>query len=228
MCPSRRTDSSSGPKKPHFCCFSWKWRSNCRGRKYTHLHSTNLRPPPPPIKTVYMAQKSEFVCHKIRSLYAIEVGSYTRLSVKVPLFQGIVMPYDPSFMAYCGSICFANMGGGGGQNYFHSRATHPPFPKPKGGRVLGGGGGFEASTKEEGWAIYDSASPKVSHKRVFTLICSQPGRASTGFLLRFFSHFQDSSCGFSALNRVNARLCNTLTLSPKPGVSQSPSQSLRP
>ena len=33
----------------------------------------------------------------VRMLYAIKVGSYTIFSVKVPLFQGIFMPHDPSF-----------------------------------------------------------------------------------------------------------------------------------
>ena len=38
--------------------------------------------------------------------------------MKVPLVGGIFTPYDPHFMAYFGSIVFANMGGGGGQNCF--------------------------------------------------------------------------------------------------------------
>ena len=38
--------------------------------------------------------------------------------MKVPSFQGICTPYDPSFYGYFGAIFFANMGGGGGQNYF--------------------------------------------------------------------------------------------------------------
>ena len=56
-----------------------------------------LKTTPTPIKTVRMAQKGEFVCHKSRSSYAIKVGSCTTFSVKVPLFQGIFTPYDPSF-----------------------------------------------------------------------------------------------------------------------------------
>ena len=55
----------------------------------------------------------------------MKVGSYTILSVKVPLFQGIFKPYDPLFMAYFGSIFFANVGGGGGQNYFKKRTPKP-------------------------------------------------------------------------------------------------------
>ena len=39
--------------------------------------------------------------------------------MEVPLFQVIFTPYDPSFMVYFGVIFLANMGGGGGQNYFH-------------------------------------------------------------------------------------------------------------
>ena len=59
--------------------------------------STNWRPPPPPMKTVHVAQKSGLVCHKSRSLYATKVGSYTIFSVKVRLFQWIFTPYNPSF-----------------------------------------------------------------------------------------------------------------------------------
>ena len=71
------------------------------------------------IKTVQMAQKSGFVCHKSRSLYSIKVCSYTIFSVKVPLFQRIFTPYDPSLMAYFGrSVFFANMGGRCDQNWF--------------------------------------------------------------------------------------------------------------
>ena len=66
-----------------------------------------------------MAQKGGFVRHKSRSLYAIKVGSCTTFSVKVPLSQGILRHTTPHFMVYLGVICFANMGGGGGQNYFH-------------------------------------------------------------------------------------------------------------
>ena len=44
-------------------------------------------------------------------------------------------------------------------------------------------------------------SPKVSHKRVFTLIGWQPGNANTGF------------CNISATSSANTFLCNTLALS---------------
>ena len=63
-------------------------------------------------------KKGGFVCHKSRSSYAIKVGACTPFSVKVPLFQGIFMPYDPSFYGIFWGHFFANMGGGGGQNYF--------------------------------------------------------------------------------------------------------------
>ena len=59
-----------------------------------------------------------FVCHKSRSSYAVKVGWCTTFSVKVPLFQGIFTPYDPSFYGIFWGHIFANMGGGGGQNYF--------------------------------------------------------------------------------------------------------------
>ena len=64
-----------------------------------------------------MPLKSEFVCHKSR-------GSRTIFSVKVPLFQGIFTLCDPSFLWHMlGAYFFANMGGGGCRNCFH---TNPP------------------------------------------------------------------------------------------------------
>ena len=54
--------------------------------------------------------------------------------MKVPLFQGILRHTTPHFMAYFGVIVFANMGGGGGQNYFHycagSRSGQDPSCRP--------------------------------------------------------------------------------------------------
>ena len=38
----------------------------------------------------------------------MKVGWCTTIYVKVPLFQGIFAPYDPSFMAYFGSIVLGN------------------------------------------------------------------------------------------------------------------------
>ena len=59
-----------------------------------------------------------------RSSYAIKVGSCTIFSVKVPLFQRIFTPYDPSFYGIFGSTLFANMGSGGGQNCFQNGTNH--------------------------------------------------------------------------------------------------------
>ena len=52
---------------------------------------------------------------RIRS-YAIKVGSYTKLSVKIPLFQGIFCHASPDYMACFGVTFFADMGGGGCRN----------------------------------------------------------------------------------------------------------------
>ena len=53
-----------------------------------------------------MPQKSEFVCRKVES--------YTILSVKVPLLQGILTRHTtPHSMAYFGRILFANLWGVG-------------------------------------------------------------------------------------------------------------------
>ena len=54
-----------------------------------------------------------FALVRIKENFVHHIGTF---SVKVPLFQGIFTPYDPLFY---GSIFFANMGGGGGQNCFH-------------------------------------------------------------------------------------------------------------
>ena len=56
-----------------------------------------LKTTPTPNKNGLYGIKGGFVRHKSRSLYAIKVGSCTTFSVKVPLFQGIFTPYDPSF-----------------------------------------------------------------------------------------------------------------------------------
>ena len=76
-----------------------------------------LKTKQPPIKTAHMARKSGFVWHKSRSSCAIKVGSCI-FSLKIPLFQGIFTPYDPSFYGIFWGIFFANMGGGCCQKYF--------------------------------------------------------------------------------------------------------------
>ena len=53
---------------------------------------------------------SEFVCHKSRFMHHILCVS--------PCIKGFLRHTTPHFMAYFGVIFFANMGDGGGQNYF--------------------------------------------------------------------------------------------------------------
>ena len=59
------------------------------------------------------------------------------------------------------------------------------------------------------WSCLSSASPRVSHKRVFTLICWQPGSANTGYC----SIWAISRCGISGVNSANTPLCDTLAFS---------------
>ena len=66
--------------------------------------------------------------------------------------------------------------------------------------------GFKADYFQNGKV---AASPKVSHKRVFTLIRWQPGSANTGFL-QHLSHFWLRILG---VNSANTLLCDTLALS---------------
>ena len=47
---------------------------------------------------------------------------------KTLYFEGFLRHTTPHFMAYSGSIFFANMGGGGGQNYFQLWALGPRGP----------------------------------------------------------------------------------------------------
>ena len=60
----------------------------------------------------------------------------------------------------------------------------------------------------------NSASPKVSHKRVFTLTCWQPRSANTGFC----SASDISSCGFRA-SRARTPFCAILWRSPRYSMS---------
>ena len=58
-------------------------------------------------------QQTRLILHTSRGSCAIKVGSYTRFSVKVPLFQGISMPHDPSFYGiFGGRFCFLIWGVG--------------------------------------------------------------------------------------------------------------------
>ena len=56
--------------------------------------------------------------------------------------------------------------------------------------------------------MFVSAIPKVSHKRVFTLIRWQPGSGNAGFC----STWAISSCECSGINSANTLLCDTLAL----------------
>ena len=51
-------------------------------------------------------------------------GLYAIFSVEIPEFQPTFMPYRPPLYGIFWVHFFANMGGGGGQNYFHSPKFH--------------------------------------------------------------------------------------------------------
>ena len=74
-----------------------------------HALVNKLKTTPTPNKNGSYGKKSRgSYGHKSRSLHAIKVGSYTLFSVKVRLFQRIFRHTTPHFMAYFGSIFFAN------------------------------------------------------------------------------------------------------------------------
>ena len=73
---------------------------------------------------VRMPSKSEFVCHKSRFVHHTLCGS--------PFISRDFLRHTTAhFMAYYGVIFFANMGGGGGQNYFHRRSPHTTMSPAK-------------------------------------------------------------------------------------------------
>ena len=57
-------------------------------------------------------------------------GPYAIFSVEIPSFNRLLCHTDPHCMAYFGGIFFANMGGGGGQNYFQHWSPQV-FPENK-------------------------------------------------------------------------------------------------
>ena len=68
-------------------------------------------------------------------------------------------------------------------------------------------------------ASHDSASPRASHKTLFTLICRQPGNPNIGS----YSTLAISSCGFHPSIQKNARAHkNKIGTSPPPQTRNTP------
>ena len=72
-------------------------RMNSRNSLDRSFAFNKLKTTPTPNKNGSYGIKGGFVCHRSWSSYVMKVGLCSTFSVKVPLFQGIFTPCDPSF-----------------------------------------------------------------------------------------------------------------------------------